>query len=182
VYFVTEVSLHFWNLNTKNKCFDTHIDIIQEKKISCLHSEVLDHFDPLFSFPQAAAQNFKKLFLRNNFRINSISNPNHHTDFPLFNNETPPPPSYCACHLVVGVIWLIIKGSGEAIQIECEAYSKHQVSKGTWVGPTHYCTFWICSFRRFVQAHSVMGPTVKGLIYCRDQAEENMREKASAID
>jgi hypothetical protein len=52
--------------------------------LSCLYSEVLDKFrPPINSFPQAAAQNFEKRILQNN--QNSIANPNHHTDFRLFN-------------------------------------------------------------------------------------------------
>jgi hypothetical protein len=36
---------------------------------------------------------------------------------------------------------------------------------------------YVCFHRLIFQASAVMGPTVKGLIYCRGQAEEKMCEK-----
>jgi hypothetical protein len=55
----------------KEEFFDTHIDLIQDKKFPYLYSEVFDHTVSiyLFSFPQAVAQHFEKRIYQNNLRI-----------------------------------------------------------------------------------------------------------------
>jgi hypothetical protein len=44
----------------QDKFFDTHIDLIHDKKFPCLYSELLDHFDSFILISASSASKFRK--------------------------------------------------------------------------------------------------------------------------